>query len=162
MAVRGERADDAPGRIAYRVDRSHHRMPAGKHIIEQAFELRSHARIDERRFSPPEHLEQRKASFGRHNVLSLRHQESLPLQPGDYLGTRRRRADSLRFAQALAQRLDLDEAPCVLHRLDERAFPVAGRRPRLLVLDGGLAQPRGFAVGEHGQRDPPAGGRLAV
>ena len=115
MAARGESADDAPGRIAYRVDRSHHWLPAGEHVIEQAFELRSHARINECRVGLPEHLEQHKAPFGRHDMLALRGQESLPLQPRDDLRARRRRADPLRFAQALAQRLVIDETPCILH-----------------------------------------------
>ena len=67
-------------------------------------------------------------------------------QPGDDLRPGRRRADPLGRLETIPQSLVLDEAPGVLHRLDQRALLVAWRRPGFLVLDPGIAQPRGLLV----------------
>ena len=65
--------------------------------------LRRHARIDQPRVGAPENPEQDEPPFRRHDVLALRRQEPLLLQPGDDFRPRRRRADPLRFLQPLAQ-----------------------------------------------------------
>ena len=151
-----ELADDARCGVAHRVDGAPHRLLARHHVVEQPFELRRHARIHQCRIGPLKHLEQREPLLRRHDVLPLRGQEPLPLQPRDDLAPRRRRADPLRFAQPFAQRLVVDESPCVLHRLDQRAFLVTRRRPGLLVLDHRFLQPRGLSIAQHRQRLAPS------
>ena len=111
---RGNPADDAPGAVAHRVDRIHHLLPAGQHVVEKAFQLRRHAGIDQRRIGALQNAEQGKSVFGRHDVLPLRSQEPLPLQPRNDLRSRRRRADPLRLAQPVSQRLVFDEPPRIL------------------------------------------------
>ena len=64
-------------------------------------------------------------------------QKILLLQPADDLGAGRRRANALGFLQAVPQNLIIDKPPGILHRLDQRAFVVARRRPGFLVLDYG-------------------------
>ena len=136
------------GDIAHGVDRADHLLLADNDIVEQAFQLRRDARIDQRRIGLFEDAEQRQAGLGRHDVLSLGHQKALFLQPADDLGSRRRRADALGFLQAFPQHLIVNEAPGILHRLDQRAFVVARRWPGLLVLDFWILQLRGLAVAQ--------------
>ena len=69
-------ANDALGDIAHCVDRTDHLLLANHDIVEQAFKLRRHPRIDQCRVGLFEDAEQREAGLGRHNVLSLGHQES--------------------------------------------------------------------------------------
>src|SRR6266446_55998 len=59
-------ANDALGDIAHCVDRTDHLLLADNDIVEQAFKLRRHARIDQRWIGPLENSEQREASLGRH------------------------------------------------------------------------------------------------
>ena len=70
-----ELADDALGDIAHCVNRTDHLLLADHHIVEQAFELRRHPRIDQGRVGLFENTEQRQAGLGRHDVLSLGNQE---------------------------------------------------------------------------------------
>ena len=55
---------------------------------------------------------------------------------------------TLGFLQALPQHLVVDEAPSILHRLDQGAFVVTRRRPGLLVLNFWILQLRGLAVAQ--------------
>src|SRR6516164_5929197 len=69
----------------------------------------------------------------------------------DYLnipptGPGRWRANALGFLQAFPQNLILNEAPGILHSLDQSAFVVARRWPGLLILDFRILQLRGLAV----------------
>jgi hypothetical protein len=57
--------------------------------------------------------------------------KTLSLQPTDDLGSRRRRANALGFLQTFPQNLIVDEAPGVLHRLDQTAFVVTRGRSGL-------------------------------
>ena len=99
--------------------------------------------------------EQRKPPLGRDDVLSLRFQESLIPQSGDDLRPGRRRADALGLLETVPQDLIFDEAPRILHRLDQRALLVARRRPGFLVLDLRIAQPRDLPVAQHRQHLRP-------
>ena len=76
-----ELADDALGDIAHCVYRTDHLLLADNDIVEQAFKLRRHPRIDQGRVGLFENTEQRQAGLGRHDVLSLGNQETLFLQP---------------------------------------------------------------------------------
>ena len=69
-------ANDALRDIAHGVDRTDHLLLANHDIVEQAFKLRRHARIDQCRIGLFENAEQRQAGLGRHDVLSLGDQES--------------------------------------------------------------------------------------
>ena len=120
-----ELADNALGDIAHRVNRADHLLLAHDDIVEQAFKLRRHARIDQRRIGLLEDAEQRQAGLGRHDVLSLGNQETLFLQPADDLGPGRRRANALGFLQSLSQNFIVNKTPGILHRLDQGAFVVA-------------------------------------
>ena len=71
-----ELADDALGDIAHGINRADHLLLADNDIVEQAFKLRRDARIDQCRIGLFEDAEQRQASLGRHDVLSLGHQRS--------------------------------------------------------------------------------------
>jgi hypothetical protein len=53
-----------------------HLLLADNDIVEQAFKLRRHPRIDQRRVGLFENTEQRQASLGRHDVLSLGNRET--------------------------------------------------------------------------------------
>src|SRR5258708_30964191 len=53
-------ANDALGDIAHRVDRTYHLLLADNNVVEQAFKLRRHPRIDQRRVSVFVNTEQRK------------------------------------------------------------------------------------------------------
>ena len=70
-------ADDALGDIAHGVNRTDHLLLADNDIVEQAFKLRRHARVDQRRIGLFENAEQRQAGLGRHDVLSLGNQKTL-------------------------------------------------------------------------------------
>jgi hypothetical protein len=105
-------------------------------IVEQAFELRRHARVNQGRISLLENSKQTQSGFGGHNVLSLNNQKPLPFQPSDDLGAGRRGADALGFLQPVPQSLVLDKAPSLLHRFDQSTFVVARGRPGFLALDG--------------------------
>src|SRR5450759_2575277 len=50
-------------------------------IVEQAFKLRRHARINDRLIGLFDIPKQRQAGLGRHNILSLINQKTLLLQP---------------------------------------------------------------------------------
>ena len=145
-------ANDALGDIAHGVDRTDHLLLADHDIVEQAFKLRRHARIDQCRIGLFEDAEQRQAGLGRHDVLSLGHQKALFLKPTDDLGSRRRRTDALGFLQALPQNLIVNKPPGILHRLDQGAFVVARRWPGLLVLDFRIVQLRGLTVAQRRQQ----------
>ena len=71
-----ELADDALGNIAHCVYRTDHLLLADNDIVEQAFKLRRHPRIDQGRAGLFENTEQRQASLGRHDVLSLGNRET--------------------------------------------------------------------------------------
>ena len=71
-----ELADDALGNIAHCVNRTDHLLLADNDIVEQAFKLRRHPRIDQGRVGLFENTEQRQAGLGRHDVLSLGNQET--------------------------------------------------------------------------------------
>jgi hypothetical protein len=71
-----ELADDALGNIAHCVYRTDHLLLADNDIVEQAFKLRRHPRIDQGRVGLFENTEQRQASLGRHDVLSLGNRET--------------------------------------------------------------------------------------
>src|SRR5215468_3060032 len=114
--------------------------------------LRRHARIDKRRIGLLEDAEQQQAGLGRHDVLSLGNQETLFLQPADDLRSGRRRANALGLLQALPQNLIVNEAPGILHRLDQSAFIVARRWPGLLVLDFRIVQLRSLTVAQRRQQ----------
>ena len=85
-------ANDSLGDIAHGINRADHLLLANNHIVEQAFELRRHPRIDQGRVGLFENTELRQAGLGRHDVLSLGNQETLFLQPADDLRSGRRRA----------------------------------------------------------------------
>src|SRR5262245_30828639 len=68
------------------------------------------------------------------------------------ISARGRCADTLGLLQALAQGLVLDEAPGVLHGVDQRAFAVARRRLGLLRLHAWMRQCCTLAVDEPRQR----------
>jgi hypothetical protein len=136
------------GDIAHCVDRTDHLLLADHDIIEHAFKLRRDARIDQCRIGLFEDAEQRQAGLGRHDVLSLSHQKALFLEPTDDLGSSRRRTDALGFLQALSKNLIINEAPGILHRLDQSAFIVARRWPGLLVLDFWILQLRSLTVAQ--------------
>ena len=72
-------ADNALSDIAYGVNRADHLLFAHNDIVEQAFKLRRHAGIDQRRIGLFENAEQRQAGLGRYNILSLGNQETLLL-----------------------------------------------------------------------------------
>ena len=95
-----ELADNSLGDIAYGVDRADHLLLADHHIVEQAFKLCRHPRIDQGGVGLFENTERRQAGLGRHDVLSLGNQETLFLQPADDLRSGRRRA----YAQASFRR----------------------------------------------------------
>src|SRR5262249_37526598 len=149
-AVR-ELADDALGDVAHGVNRANHLLLANHNLVEQAFELRRYARVNQRRIGLLENPEQRQASLGWDNVLAVGDQKTLFLQSPDDLGSGRRRADALGLLQPIPQDLVIDKTPGVLHGLDQGAFIVARRRARLLVLDGRVFQPCDLAVAEHWQ-----------
>src|ERR1700722_10570092 len=128
-----ELADDALGNIAHCVNRSDHLLLADNDIIEQAFELRRHRRIDQGRGGLFENTEQRQPALGRHDVLSLGSQETLFLQPADDLRSGRRRANALGLLQALPQSLIVNKAPGILHPLDQSYFVVTRGWAGLLV-----------------------------
>src|SRR5947208_13030372 len=106
-----ELADDALSCIAHRVDRADDLLLADHDLVEQAFELRRDARVDQRRIGLFENPEQRQAGLGGHDVLSLGDKKILFLQPSYDLGSRRRRADSLGLLQTLPQSFIIDKAP---------------------------------------------------
>ena len=66
-----ELADDPLGDIADCVNRTDHLLLADNDIVEQAFKLRRHPRIDQRRVGLFENAEQRQTGLGRHDMLSL-------------------------------------------------------------------------------------------
>ena len=74
-------ANDSLGDIAHGINRADHLLLANNHIVEQAFELRRHPRIDQGRVGLFENTEQRQAGLGRHDVLSLGNQETLFFSP---------------------------------------------------------------------------------
>ena len=113
-----ELANDALGDIAHGVNRAEHLLLANDHIVEQAFKPRRDARIDECRIGLFEDAEQRQASLGRHDVLSMGHKKTLFLKPADDLGAGRWRADALGLLQAVPQHLIVNKSPGILHRLD--------------------------------------------
>ena len=117
------------GDIAHGVDRADHLLLTDNHIVEQAFKLRRHARVDQCRIGLLKDAEQRQPGLGRHDVLSLDDQKALFLQPADDLGSSRGRADALGFLQAFSQHLIVNEPPGILHRFDQRAFVVPRRWP---------------------------------
>jgi hypothetical protein len=84
---------------------------ADNHIVEQAFKLRRHPRINQGRVGLFENTEQRQAGLGRRDVLSLGNQETLFLQPADDLRSGRRRANALGLLQTLPQNLIVNKAP---------------------------------------------------
>ena len=147
-----ELADDALGDIAHCVNRTDHLLLADNDIVEQAFKLRRHPRIDQGRVGLFENTEQRQAGLGRHDVLSLGNQETLFLQPADDLRSGRRRANALGLLQALPQNLIVNKAPGILHRLDQSAFVVTRRWSGLLVLDFRIVQLRSLAVAQRRQQ----------
>ena len=136
---------------AHCVNRTDHLLLADNNIVEQAFKLRRHPRIDQGRVGLFENAEQRQPGLGRHNVLSLGNQESLFLQPADDLRSCRRRANALGLLQALPQNLIVNKAPGILHRFDQSAFVVTRRWSGLLVLDFRIVQLRSLAVAQRRQ-----------
>ena len=74
-----ELADDALGDIAHGVNRANHLLLADHDLVEQAFELRRYARVDQRRIRLLENPEQRQARLGGDDVLALRNQKALLL-----------------------------------------------------------------------------------
>ena len=151
-----EPADDALGNIAHCVNRADHLLLADHHIVEQAFKLRRHPRIDQGWVGLFENAEQRQTGLGRHDVLSLGNQETLFLQPADDLRSGRRRANALGLLQALPQNLIVNKAPGILHRLDQSAFVVTRRWPGLLVFDFRIVQLRSLAVVQRRQQSRSA------
>src|SRR6202035_4452931 len=128
-----ELADDALGDMAHCVNRADHLLLADHHIVEQAFELRRHSRIDQGRVGLFENAEQGQPGLGRADGLSRGNQESLFLKPTDDLRSGRRRANALGLLQTLPQNLIVNKAPGILHRVDQSAFVVTWRWPSLLV-----------------------------
>ena len=63
--------DDSLGDIAHGVNRANHLLLADHDLVEKAFELRCHARVDQRRIGLFENPEQRQASLSGDDVLSL-------------------------------------------------------------------------------------------
>jgi hypothetical protein len=116
-----ELTDDALGNITHGVDCADHFLFAENDVIEQAFKLRRHARIDQRRIGLFENAEQRKAGLGRHDVLSLGNQKTLLFQSTDDLGPGRRCANALGFLQALPQNFIVDKTPGALNG-DRRGY----------------------------------------
>jgi hypothetical protein len=92
-----ELADDALRDIAHGVNCAEHLLLADNDVVEQAFKLRRHARIDQRWIGLFEDAEQRQAGLGWHYVRALDNEKTLLLQPADDLGSRRRRANALGF-----------------------------------------------------------------
>src|ERR1700729_3666855 len=144
--------DDALGDVAHCVNRADHLLLADHHIVEQAFKLRRHPRINQGRVGLFENAEQRQAGLGRHDVLSQGTQETLFLQPADDLRSSRRRANALGLLQAFSQNFIVHKAPGILHRLNQSAFVVTRRWTGLLVLDFRIAQLRSLAVAQRRQQ----------
>jgi hypothetical protein len=63
--------------IAHRVNGADHLLLADHDFVEQAFELRRYARIDQRRIGLFENSEQRQARLGGDDVLALGDQKTL-------------------------------------------------------------------------------------
>src|SRR6202140_3471575 len=74
-----EPADDALGDITHGVDCADHLLLADYDIVEQAFKLCRHARINQCRISLFENAEQRQAGLGWYDILSLGNQKTLLL-----------------------------------------------------------------------------------
>jgi hypothetical protein len=74
---------------------SDHLLLADNDIVEQAFKLCRHPRINKSRVGLFENAEKGQASLGRHDVLSLGNQETLFLQPANDLRSGCRRANAL-------------------------------------------------------------------
>jgi len=74
--------------IAHGVDRADHLLLADHDLVEQAFELRRYARIDQRRIGLLENPEQRQASLGGDDVLALGDQKTLLLQAPEIAANR--------------------------------------------------------------------------
>src|SRR5262249_27771630 len=89
--------------------------------------------------------------LGGNDVLALCDQKILLLQPADDVGAGSRRADALGFLETVAKDLVIYEAPCVLHRLDQRAFAVARWWLGLFALDDRIAQVGSFAIAHRRQ-----------
>jgi hypothetical protein len=109
--------------------------------IDEALHRRSRRPV---RVSRLRHAEQ-SSSAGCRAVLQ-------PTKATDDFGTGRRCAYAVGLLQPLLQHLVRDESPGILLCLDECPFTVARRRPRLLVVDQGIALPGRLAVPERGQR----------
>ena len=84
--------------------------------------------------------------------LAVGSEQVLAFEALDDFGARSRCADAFRLLQSLTQGLVLDETPCVLHGVDQRALIVTRRRLGLLCLNAWLGQSRLLAVDELGQR----------
>ena len=146
MVAISEFADDALGDVADRIDGADHFLLAKNDIIEEALKLRRQAGIDQSRVSLLEHAEELQSGIRGHDVLSLRHQEILSLEPPDDVRPGGGRANALGLLQPVAQTLVVHKAPGVLHRLDQRALVVSRRRTGFLVFDLGILQLGGLAV----------------
>src|SRR6185437_3271144 len=62
------------------------------------------------------------------------------------------RANVLGLLQAFSQNLIVNQAPGILHRLDQSAFVVTRRWPGLLVLDFRIVQLRSLTVAQRRQQ----------
>jgi hypothetical protein len=103
-------------------------------------------------------FEQLQAGPRRHHQLAVGSKQVLAFEALDDLGARGRCADAFGFLQALSQGLVLDEAPGVLHGVDQCAFAVARRRLGLLRLHARFCQ----SCGAQSCRQIPAHQRAAA
>ena len=144
--------DNTCGDGAHGIDRLHHFLPAKENIIEQAFKLRGHPGVDQRRIGSFQNAEERQAPFGGDDIPATDCQELLRLQPTDNLRPRRRGADPLGFLQSLPQCRVFHKTPGVLHRLYQRALVISRRRLGFFVFNHRGLQECCLAIAQRGQK----------
>ena len=110
LRLAGDLVDDGP-----EIRLAHH------DIVEPHLPDRCGAGIDQRGGRVSQQLVELQSGRRRHHQLAISCQQVLALEALDDLGARGRCTDALRFLEPVAQSLVLDEAPGVLHGVDQRA-----------------------------------------